>query len=199
MAEAPIFQGIFGIPWVDMPPVMQKHYAVRAYSADRARAVGVMNIRRSRLIRLLSLFLKIFGALVPLDGDDIPTTVDFYSGPQEKAFHFDRSFDRPGQKPFRFHSRLEQVAGHDVVEYMRFNVGWRSTYYMHGNRVEMTHIGYVWRLGKFLVPLPFTLLLGKGAAWEEVIDAESFRMCMTVTHPLFGEAYRYEGVFKMAG
>ena len=199
MPQAPIFEGIFGRPLSGLPPVMQKHYGVRADSADRVTVEGVMNIHRGWLIRLMSPFLRLFGALVPYDGKDIPVTVAFYSGPGEMAFHFDRSFHFPGKQVYRFHSRLQPVSGDEVVEVMRGGIGWRCAYEAEGKHIRLHHRGYVWRIGRFLIPLPLALILGKGAAGEEVLTDDTFSMWMTITHPLFGENYRYEGTFKIAG
>jgi hypothetical protein len=49
-----------------------------------------------------------------------------------------------------------------------------------------------------IIPLPLVLVLGKGAAEEEVLSDDSFRMWMAVTHPLFGESYRYDGTFRIS-
>ncbi len=177
---------------------MQKHYAVRADSKDRVVVSGTMNIRRSRLIRILSPLLKLFGALVPYDGQNIPVTVAFYSGIGSKVFHFDRVFDFVDKPSFRFHSKLEQTSGSEVIEFMRFGIGWRAIYRASEKHIFLTHVGYVWRIGSLLIPLPLAWIIGKGAAQEDVLNDETFRMWMTVTHPIFGESYRYDGVFKIA-
>lgn len=198
MSKAPIFQSIFGVPWADLPPVMQKHYAVRPDSQDRVTVRGTMTIRRSRLMKMLAPLLRFFGALVPYDGEGIPATVTFTSGPGSSDFHFDRIFQPPGKPSFRFHSRLVQISGNDVIELMRFGIGWRAHYRMNGNHISLSHIGYYWRIGKVLIPLPMTWIIGRGAAAEDVVNDNSFTMWMTITHPIFGEIYRYEGAFEIA-
>jgi hypothetical protein len=197
MSKAPIFQSIFGVPWSDLPSVMQKHYAVRPDSHDRVVVRGTMTISRSRLMRLLAPLLRFFGALVPYDGEGIPATVTFTSGPGSSDFHFDRIFEPPGKPAFLFHSRLVQISESDVIELMRFGIGWRSRYRIDGNHVSLSHIGYFWRIGKMLIPLPMTWILGRGAAAEDVVNDNSFTMWMTITHPLLGEIYRYEGIFEV--
>ena len=198
MSKDPIFQSIFGLPWAALPPVMQKHYAVRPDSYDRVVVCGLMTIKRSHFMKLMAPMLKIFGALIPYDGEDVPASVTFYSGPKSSDFHFDRVFQPAGRPAFRFHSRLVQIVGSDVIELMRFGVGWRSRYQIDGNHVSLSHIGYYWRIGKVLIPLPLTWMIGKGAAAEVVVSDTKFRMWMTITHPVFGETYRYEGIFQIA-
>ena len=197
MSQAPIFESVFGVPWETLPPVMQKHYAVRAHSRDRVVVTGTMNIRRGLLIRLLSPVLKLIGALVPYDGTGIPVTVTFYSGPGDSAFHFDRVFNFTDKPPFRFHSRLEAGRDREMIEFMRGGIGWRAVYQANGPRVALQHRGYVWRVGRFLVPVPLTWIIGKGAAEEEALTDDTFKMWMTITHPVFGESYRYEGNFRV--
>lgn len=198
MSKAPIFQSIFGVPWADLPPVMQKHYAVRPDSNDRVVVRGIMTIKRNWLMRLASPMLRLSGALVPYDGQGVPVTVTFHSGPGISDFYFDRTFQFPGKPPFRFHSRVMQIAGSDVIELMRSGIGWRSNYRIAGNLITLTQIGYFWRIGKRLIPLPMTWIIGTCTAAEEVIDDNNFKMWMTITHPIWGETYRYEGTFEIA-
>ena len=197
MSQAPIFQNIFGTPWPTWPPVMQKHYAIRAQSRDRVVVSGVMNIRCGWLIHLFAPLLKCLGALVPYEGQNIPVTVSFYSDPDGNGFHFDRMFNFPDRKAFSFHSVLEQVSGDEVIEFMRSGLGWRCRYCMEGAQVRLIHRGYLWRIWKWIVPLPLKWVIGKGAAAEEVLSEVEFKMWMTITHPLLDEIYRYEGRFKV--
>ncbi len=198
MPQAPIFEGIFGIPWTRLPPVMQKHYAIRPDSDDRVTVEGTLNIRCSRMIRLAAPLLKLLGALVPYNAENVAVTVAFYCGRGKNCFHFDRLFRLPGKPTFRFHSRVEPIGDGELVEFMRCGIGWRCIYRAEGNRVILEHRGYVCRIGGKLIPLPLALFLGKGAAEEEAVDENTFRMWMSVTHPLFGENYRYEGTFRIA-
>ena len=197
MSQAPIFQDIFGAPWGQLPAVLQQRYGARADSLDRVVVSGVLNIRQSRFVGLIAPLLKFFGALAPFDGRDVPVTVAFSSGPGVNAVHYDRVFHFKGRPPFPFHSRFEQVSGGEVVEYMRFGLGWRALYGVEGARVTLSHRGYVWRIGKALIPLPLAWVLGKGAAAEEALSEDTFKMWMTITHPIFGENYHYEGEFRV--
>ena len=197
MSQAPIFQEIFGASWPNLPIVLERRYGVRADSLDRVVVSGALNIRQSRFVRLIAPLLKFFGALAPFDGLNVPVMVAFYSGPGAHTVHSDRVFNFAGKPPFPFHSRFEPISGGEVVEYMRFGVGWRALYAVESARVTLTHRGYVWRVGKTLIPLPLGWVLGRGAAAEEALDEDRFTMWMTITHPLFGENYRYEGEFRL--
>ena len=57
--------------------------------------------------------------------------------------------------------------------------------------------GYVWRLFGVDLPLPLGLVLGRAYVEERPVDADRFTMRMVLTHPLFGELFRYDGSFTV--
>ena len=197
-AKMPIFQSIFGVPWCELPLVMQKHYAIRPFSRDRVVVRGKMTIKRSLMVRLMAPLLNILEILVSYDGKDIPTQVTFYSVPESPDFHFDRKLTPSDLTAIHFHSRVIQCDGNEVVELMKFGLGWRARYQIKGEQVTLTHIGYVWGIGDMMLSLPLTWLLGKVSAVEDVLTDSSFKMWMAISHPIFGEHYRYEGTFDIA-
>ena len=193
----PIFQPIFGESWNDLPPVMRKHYANRPFSHDVVTVEGMMSIRIAPAMRLLFPLLRLAGALVPYEGEDVPVTVHFRSEPDSDAFCFERVFYFPNRKPYVFRSRMRPQGGDEMVDFMRFGIGWRGGYAWEGGKVKMHHKGYAWRMLGVVMHLPFDWLLGRGEAEEEAIDEDTFRMEMTMTHPWFGEVYRYGGEFTV--
>ena len=144
-AQAPLFQSIFGPAWDTLSPMMQRRYYVRPFSDDRVTVEGVLDVKLSPLAQLLSPFLKIVGALVPYAGSGIPVTVSFYSTPGRRDFHFDRTFHFP-DRSYSFHSRMEPLTGGEMIEFMRFGLGWRFWYGVEGCKVVLRHRGYVWRV-----------------------------------------------------
>ncbi len=199
MADSlPIFQPIFGADWPLLPPVLQQHYANRPFTTDIVIAEGQMEVRRSRLIRLLAPLLRLTRTLVPYDGADIPVIVRFCSAPDSAAFGFDREFHFPGRPPYHFRSQMVPAGGNEVIEYMRFGLGWRAAYRYNGaNGVMLTHRGYVWRVGGITLPVPLHWLLGRGNAEEEALSDTTFRMQMQMRHPLLGVMFHYAGVFAI--
>jgi hypothetical protein len=195
--KAPIFRRIFGKEWDSLPPVMHKHYANRAYSNDLVTAEGHLDVFMGWWAKLLSPFMHVTGALVPYGGEHIPVTVHFRSETHSNAFCLDRYFHFPKRKPFRFFSRMSEISGGDVVEWMKFGVGWRTRCTYDGRLVVLEHRGYVLRLMGFIIPIPLELLLGVGYAEEEALSDDSFRMRMTITHRLFGKVYEYKGQFTV--
>ena len=193
----PIFKSIFGKSWDELPVALQKHYANRPYSNDIVTLDGVMDIKLSKLTRAMKPLFKLFGTLVPYEGENIPIIVHSKSDPDSANYILERHFNFPGQKPYIFRSAFVRIKDNDVVEIMKFGIGWRCYYSYEGGKVLLTHKGYSWRIFGLLIPVPLGLLLGKGYAEEQMIDDDSFRMRMVISHPWFGETFEYKGQFKV--
>jgi hypothetical protein len=174
---------------------MKKRFSNRPYTNDVVVVSGVMTIKRSRWMRLISPILKISGALIQQDGENIPVTVKFRSEINSSKYWFDREFKF--SPPIHFKSYMMNIKDNIMVEFMRFNMGWRSKFSVDGDRVLMTHHGFVFRFFNILIPMPTGLLLGKCNVIERQISDNTFSMEMNLTHFLFGKIYEYKGTFKM--
>ncbi len=195
--KIPIFQSVFGAQWPSLPPVMHRHYSNRPYCDDVVITVGKMDVEFGWLVRLLSPFLRIFGALVPHQGNDIPVTVYFKSEPDSAAFCLERIFNFENIKPYIFLSKMVQTKDDVIIEFMKFGIGWKHRCYYNGKKVILEHRGYVWKILGTIIPIPLTLFLGKTYAEETAINNNSFRMKMNIVHPWFGKIYEYRGVFEI--
>ena len=193
----PIFQSIFNADWQNLPPVMHKHYANRPYSDDVVTVSGKMDVEFGWLVRLMSPLLRVFGALVPYQGNNIPVTVHFRSRHDSNLYCLDRTFNFPNKEPYVFFSKLTPINIDIVVELMKYGIGWKHRFYWNGEKVILEHRGYVWKLSGMTVPVPLGLILGKGYAEEEAIDDNNFRMKMNITHSVFGKMYEYRGFFAI--
>jgi hypothetical protein len=195
--RAPIFRNIFGASWDQLPPVIREHYANRPFSRDVVVVEGVMDVELSGMARLFAPLLRISGALVPIEGREIPVTVTFRSDPDSKAFIFDREFRFAGRKPYHFRSAMVPVAGHEVIEWMAIGFGWRAAFSYAEGQVRLDHRGYALRCFGRVIPMPVEWLFGRGEAWERAIDDTRFAMEMTIRHRLFGMLYGYRGTFRI--
>jgi hypothetical protein len=176
---------------------MHKHYANRPYCDDVVTATGKLDVKFGWLVKLLSPFLRLFGTLVPHQGQNIPVTVHFRSELDSKAFCLDRNFDFTETKPYIFYSRLVPLKEDIVIEFMKFGIGWKHRFYYDGTKVILEHRGYVWKLFGTIIPVPINLFLGHGYAEEEALSNNTFHMKMNLTHPLFGKMYEYSGTFEV--
>lgn len=189
----PLFRIVFGENWDNLPPVMRKHYAIRPFSEDRGQVEGYLDIKTSPLVRLLS---KMTGMLLSQSGENVPVTVTFRSD-SSGAFHFERCFHFPDTGDETFHSRMVWLKDNILVEFMRFGIGWKLAYEWDGQKVILEHRGYVWRLFGMMLPLPLSLILGKGYAEETPLTDDSFAMWTHARHPLWGKTFGYSGQFQI--
>jgi len=189
----PIFQDVFGDDWDRLPKVMRDHYAVRPYSNDSVTVEGTLDVKVSKLIRIMSLMT---GALVSKSGKNVPITVTFRSGENSRDFHFDRTFHFPDGEQ-RFLSRMKHVRGNELIEFMRFGVGWKMAYSWTGKKVTLTHRGYIWRIFGLDLSIPLGLVLGRGEAEETPVSDDVFEMWTRTRHPWFGDGLAYSGSFKV--
>ncbi|MEM7054051.1 MAG: DUF4166 domain-containing protein [Pseudomonadota bacterium] len=190
----PIFQTALGDDWHAMPEVMRRRFGVRPYSNDQVKIEGKLNIQISPLLRLLS---RISGILVPYQGNDVPVTVRFISGPDSSAFMFDRTFCFPGKEPVSFRSCMHYLKGNEFIETMRFGLSWRFACEWNGTRIALIHRGYAWRILGFNIPIPLTALLGKAEAEETPESEHEFSMWVHAVHPWFGKPAAYAGRFTI--
>lgn len=188
-----IFQPIFGKDWDRLPPVMHKHYANRPYCNDKSVVEGKLDVMCKWHLKP---FLKLSGTVPAYNEKDVPVTVSFDSQTDSAAFCFNRVFHFDG-KPFHFQTQMHQVNGNEVMEVMRYGICWHMFYGWDGEKVTLSHKGYSLRVFGINIALPITWLLGRGDAFEVPVDENSFDMSVSVTHPLFGKVYGYNGRFKV--
>ncbi|MGC3981634.1 MAG: DUF4166 domain-containing protein [Steroidobacteraceae bacterium] len=195
--EAPIFADVFGAAWTELPSVMKNHYCIRTNSEDRVTVEGTLDIYVSWLAGLIA---RVFGTLVAHSAKNVPVTVTFRSGQgtdNGRAFYFDRVFNyKHGIKHFR--SRMLPIGGNELVEIMRFGIGWKLAYLWDGKKIILEHRGYVLRIGQRMIRLPLEWLIGRGYAEEHPESNDTFSMLTYALHPWFGKTFAYSGRFKIS-
>lgn len=192
---SPLFANVLGDKWKDLSPLMKKRFSNREYSNDMVIVDGQMTIKSSRWMRTIKPLLKLSGALIQQEGENIPVIVKFKSEPNTAKYWFDREFKC--NIPIYFKSYMMHTKDNIMVEFMRFNMGWRARFTVDGENIVMSHDGYVFRFFNILIPLPLGLLLGKCHVIERPLSENIFSMDAHLTHFLFGEIYQYKGVFKI--
>ncbi|MBI1216598.1 MAG: DUF4166 domain-containing protein [Alphaproteobacteria bacterium] len=191
--QEPLFKTVFGAQWDALPPVMKKHYAVRPFSDDVVTVEGHLDVRISPMVSVMA---RLTGMLLAYSGKNVPVTVVFRSD-QSGAFQFDRTFHFPEKGDVAFRSRMEWIEGNVLVEFMRFGIGWKLAYEWDGEKIILRHRGYVWRILGVMMPLPMSLVIGKGHAEEAPLSEDAFSMWTHALHPLFGKTFGYAGKFRV--
>jgi len=197
LKNEPIFKSIFGDSWSDLPPVIKKHYANHPYTNDVTKVEGTLDVMCKSPLKYLSLLMKVMGQIPIRNEQSVPVTVCFDSDEHTKYFHFSRRFRFKDQKPYLFYSRMLQLKDNQVIELMRFGLGWKMRYTWDGQKVILKHDGYALSLFGHFIPVPLTLLMGKGYAEEIPIDDKTFSMITNITHPWWGKLYEYKGQFMI--
>lgn len=197
LKEEPIFKAIFGDKWDELPPVIKKHYANHPYSRQVTTVQGVLDVFCKPPLLWLSPLMRVLGQIPTFNENNVPVTVRFESDLNSKSFHFNRSFNFSERKPYVFQSRMLQIKDDEVIEIMRFGLGWKMQYSWDGEKVTLKHKGYALQIFGHLIPLPLTMLMGAGNAAEYPVDDTTFDMEMSITHPWWGEMHGYKGRFEV--
>lgn len=193
----PTFKSVFGEAWDDLPPVMHKHYANHPYTDDITTVEGILDVMCAGPIKLFAPLFWLMGGVPPHNEKNVPVTVHFESNKESKEFRFNRVFHFKQRGAYSFQSRMIQTTGNEIIEIMRFGLGWRMNYCWEDNCVKLKHKGYVLTLFGHFIPVPLTFLLGAGNAEETAVDDNSFDMHVEITHPWWGKIYEYKGRFNI--
>lgn len=193
----PTFKSIFSQSWDELPVVMHKHYANRTFTDDVTIVEGTLDIMCAGPMKLFAPLFWLLRGVPPVNEMNVPVEVIFRSNKNNKEFSFNRTFHFKNRKPYSFRSKMLQTQGSEVIEIMNFGIAWKMNYVWEDGSVRLKHKGYVFNFFGRLVPIPLTLLLGKGNAVETAIDDNNFAMQVDITHPLWGKIYEYKGQFKI--
>lgn len=191
-----LFEKILGKFWQELPPALKKHYMIKPYSQDTLQVVGELNVMCKPPLKWLSPILFWMGQIPVINQENVKVKVDFISDNHTLAFHFKRTFYFKNRQPYCFHSTMEPVKENELIEFMKYGLGWRLRYFWEDKKLILRHRGYVWRIFGCCIPIPFTFLLGKGYAEEIAIDDNRFAMFTHITHAWWGKIYEYRGEFE---
>ena len=202
MKHAPVFQQVLGPAWEQLGDVVRRHYTMAPFSDDNVCVYGVMSeVWHAPWAALLMPFGRLFAALVPHTGTDVPIKVHYRCHPGNAHLYWNRVFHFSGKPPFHFRSHMEHDARHgsEVIEYGRFGVGMRLAVSVEEGALVFRDLGYVWRIAGLRIPLPLGLLLGTAYVEErpDPRDADHFTMRMRLRHRWFGDVFRYSGRFHL--
>lgn len=192
--HAPIRQAL-GPGWPSLGDVIRRHYDLPPGTDTRLEVEGIMEVTVPPMGRLFVTAGRLFDALVPFGGANIPVTVRNWSQSGSKAMFWHRTFRYPGKQPIVFHSRMAYAGGEEIVEYVKYGLGIRMRLSAEGETLRYESRGYQWDLGPLTLKIPDWLLLGKAVIREIPESAEAFRVEFTIDHPLWGRTFGYAGRF----
>ena len=188
-----------GDDWARLDPVLRKHYGISPGSEQQRLMVGSMShVDHSLVAKLFLLPGRLFGALIPYRGTDIPATVrNWTTQDDQQAMFWHRRFQFPRDREAIFASHMVYLGGDEIIEYVRFGLGIRMRLSVDDGALVYRSNGYQWDLGSFKLRFPDWLALGAGEIREAGLSDNSFEMAFVMRHPLFGRTFSYAGRFDL--
>lgn len=198
--QGPVMRRALGEEWDRLHAVVRRHYDLTPGTEQSCILVGNMEeISHSLPAKPFILAGRLFGALVPYRGRNVPVEVRNRTYRDRPAMFWHRTFMFQGRKPYVFQSRMEHLHGREIVEFVRLNLG----ICMHLSEIDgalcYTSNGYLWRLGPFSIRIPDWLLLGKARIVEYGVDDDTVMLDFVIRHPLWGRTFSYKGTFTLKG
>jgi hypothetical protein len=192
-----IMQQALGAEWDDLDDIVKQHYAMAPGTPTDMTIHGTMDrVFHSNIAKLFLLPGRIFGALVPYQGRDIPTVVrNWTKEDNSKAMFWHRTLLFPGRPLTEFKSRMEYAGGNEIIEYVKYGLGIRMRMSVEDGAMVFTSAGYVWDSGVARLPIPTWAILGDAQIIERAVSEKEFFIDFTMVHPLFGETFGYSGTF----
>ncbi|MCF6257608.1 MAG: DUF4166 domain-containing protein [Gammaproteobacteria bacterium] len=196
--QQPVIKKALGENWEKLADIIKQHYDITPGKPSNMLIKGVMDeVYHSAIAKLFILPGRIFGALVPYKGKNIPTEVrNWTTSDNRKAMFWHRTLAFPGKPPVIFESRMEHIKDDEIIEYVRYGMGIRMRISVKDSALIFNSIGYVWQLGKIKIPIPTWAILGNAEIIEKAISDDQFFIDFQITHPLFGRTFAYSGVYS---
>lgn len=197
--QQPVIQKALGNNWDDLAETVKQHYDITPGEASNMTIKGVMDeVYHSPIAKLFLLPGRIFGALVPYKGKNIPTEVkNWTTSDNNAAMFWHRTLEFPNKAPVIFKSRMEYVKDDEIIEYVRYGMGIRMRVSVKNNALIFKSIGYVWKLAGIKIPIPTWAILGDAEIIERAISDDEFFIDFNMTHPLFGRTFSYSGLYSI--
>jgi len=184
-------QQALGADWEKLPPALQAHYRFGA-TVD----TGSMDIEYPRFMQPVWSILSLFGALVDRQGKNVTTVVEKSVVGERQIWH--RTITYADGQVARFNSFWVAAGNGEVIEFVNPVLGLQMAPYVVGDKLHYRGVRFVAKLGPLTIPIPEWLTLGHATIVEEALDDTHFAMDFRLTHPLFGQLFRYSGTFEAA-
>lgn len=184
-----LMQQALGADWHKLPPALQMHYR-HGVNTD----IGAMDIEYPRFMQLYLSALRLVGALVDRRGQAVPTTVEKRVVGQRQYWR--RTITFPDGKVIHFNSFWVAAGGNQLIEFVNPLLGLQMAVHVEAGRLHYRGVRFVLKLGPLSLPIPEWLVLGHTRIVEVASGERHFAMDFRLTHPLFGQVFRYAGEFE---
>ncbi len=189
MSEHNIMKRALGEQWHSLPHALQAHYQ----DQDNTD-IGKLSVEYPTWMQWPLNVLHLFGALLNKKGQGISTEVRKTMQGNTQYWHRTLMFNEENKIYFKSH--WQYAGDNKMIEYVNPLLGLCMSVEVKEEKLFYQGEYFVLRLGKLKLPIPEWMLLGHTTIVEEQVSADQFAMDFRLTHPLFGQIYRYAGSFK---
>lgn len=186
-----LMQQALGADWDKLSPALQAHYRF-----GTTTDTGSMDIEYPRFMQPVWSILRLLGALVDRQGKSVTTIVEKRVVGERQVWQ--RTITYPDGQIVRFDSFWVAAGNAEVIEFVNPVLGLQMAPYVVGEKLHYRGVRFVAKLGPVSIPIPEWLVLGHATIIEEALDDTHFAMDFRLTHPLFGQLFRYSGKFEAA-
>ena len=186
-----LMQQALGADWDKLPPALQAHYRFGTITDT-----GSMDIEYPRFMQPVWSILRLLGALVDRQGKSVTTIVEKRVVGEHQIWR--RTITYPDGQIVRFDSFWVAAGNAEVIEFVNPVLGLQMAPYVVGEKLHYRGVRFIAKLGPVTIPIPEWLVLGHATIIEEALDDTHFAMDFRLTHPLFGQLFRYSGKFEAA-
>ncbi len=195
----PVIERALGERWNKLDTIIKLHYGLTPGCETQLYLRGTMReVYHSKIGKLFLLPGRLFGALVPYKGKQIPTEVrNWTTSDNHQAMYWHRQLFFPNRSPAIFRSRMEHILDDEIVEYVNYGLGIRLKTFTRNNALHFRSLGYIWKLGPLTLSIPNWLILGDAEIVEKAISDNELFVDFNMVHPLFGRTFAYSGSFSI--
>lgn len=187
-----LMQNALGADWDKLPPALQAHYR-SGNATDR----GSMDIEYPWFMQPYLMLLHLFGALIARRGKQVATVVEKTVIGERQYWR--RTMTYSDGEVAHFNTTWVSAGGNNVLEFVNPLLGLQMAVHVEDGRLHYEGVRYVVKLGGLLLTIPEWLVLGHTTIVEEAVDETRFAMDFRLSHPLFGQLFRYAGTFEAQG
>lgn len=195
--EGQLFRDELGKGWESLAENIRRRFDHDPPPGQTVSYIGVMSrVECSWLGKALAWLVQHTGALMPLEGVDVPVEIAVWTEAENKAVFKRREYRFPGRKPFVFRSRMLRDKNGSLVEHVGGGFGMYIRVREVDRNLHFEDKGYF--VEYFGVRLPIPRIFGPGTVRlrHEDVAADTFAITIEIVHPLFGPMYFQQGFFR---
>lgn len=184
-----LMQQALGDAWDQLPQSLRAHHL-----AGTTRDIGHMDVEYPTCMQPVLFLLSHLGALVRRRGKAVQTRVE--KSVVGERQHWRRTLRYADGQTLRFDSVWEPGQDGHIVEFVNSWLGLQMQPFVVGEQLHYRGVRFVARVGRWAVHIPEWLALGHTVIVERAVDEHNFAMDFRMTHPVFGQVFRYSGTFR---